>query len=335
MKFDVVVGNPPYQEESQGTSKRDEPIYHLFYELAFKVGTEVSLISPARFLFNAGSTPKQWNQKMLNDPHVKVAYYEQKSGSVFPNTDIKGGVAVLYRSADQNFGEIGTFTSFEELNSILKKVVSLPGFSSFSDIVTNRGSYRYSDFAYEDRPEILAKTSDRRLASNAFEKLSEIFYDVQPNDGNEYAKILGRENATRVFKYFRRDYLQEPSNFEKYKVIFPKANGSGSLGETLSSPFVGVPLIGYLETFISAGEFDTEKEATNVLKYIKTKFTRTLLGTLKITQENTKKTWKNVPMQDFTQNSDIDWNQTISEIDRQLYKKYGLNETEIEFIEEK
>lgn len=100
MKFDVVVGNPPYQEESQGTSKRDEPIYHLFYELAFKVGTEVSLISPARFLFNAGSTPKQWNQKMLNDPHVKVAYYEQKSGSVFPNTDIKGGVAVLYRGAD-------------------------------------------------------------------------------------------------------------------------------------------------------------------------------------------------------------------------------------------
>ncbi|WP_328230335.1 hypothetical protein [Weissella cibaria] len=60
-----------------------------------------------------------------------------------------------------------------------------------------------------------------------------------------------------------------------------------------------------------------------------------MLGTLKITQENTKKTWKNVPMQDFTQNSDIDWNQTISEIDRQLYKKYGLNETEIEFIEEK
>ena len=335
MKFDVVIGNPPYQEESAGTSRRDEPIYHLFYDSAFNIADKVCLISPARFLFNAGSTPKRWNQKMLNDKHIKVAYYEQNSGEVFQNTDIKGGVVILYRNKSEKLGPIGLFTHFNELNTIVNKVTSRSDFKPFSDIITNRGSYRYSDFAYEDSPEVLAKTSDRRLASNAFEKLSEIFYDIKPKDNNEYVSILGRENANRVYKWFNRKYLDEPQNFEHYKVIFPKANGSGAIGEVLSTPLIGEPLIGYLETFISAGEFDNKLSAENCLKYIKSKFARALLGALKITQENTRKTWIKVPMQDFTPNSDIDWTQSISEVDKQLYKKYDLSQEEIDFIETK
>lgn len=70
-----------------------------------------------------------------------------------------------------------------------------------------------------------------------------------------------------------------------------------------------------------------------MLKYIQTKFARTLLGTLKVTQDNPKDTWANVPMQDFTPDSDIDWSKSIPEIDAQLYAKYGLSEEEIAFIE--
>ncbi|MGO1442546.1 MAG: restriction endonuclease, partial [Lactobacillus delbrueckii] len=70
-------------------------------------------------------------------------------------------------------------------------------------------------------------------------------------------------------------------------------------------------------------------------KYIKTKFCRTLLGTLKITQHNSISAWKNVPLQDFTSNSDIDWTKSIPEIDQQFYKKYNLTEDEINFIETK
>lgn len=340
MKFDVVIGNPPYQEESAGTSKRDEPIYHLFYDASFKIADKVCLISPARFLFNAGSTPKRWNQEMLNDEHVKVIYYEQNSSNVFQNTDIKGGVVVLFRNKSKRFDPIGLFTHFIELNTIVNKVTSRKDFKSFSDIVTNRGSYRYSDFAYEDNPLVLAKASDRRLSSNAFEKLSEIFHDVLPEDQNEYVSILGRENANRVYKWFNRRYLDEPSNFESYKVIFPKANGSGAIGEVLSTPLIGEPLIGepligYLETFISAGEFDNQVSAENCLKYIKSKFCRALLGVLKITQENTKKTWAKVPLQDFTSTSDIDWTQSVADVDKQLYKKYDLTQEEIDFIETK
>jgi 23S rRNA G2445 N2-methylase RlmL len=67
-KFDVVIGNPPYQEEAQGDGTRDTPVYHLFMDAAYEVGTKAVLITPARFLFNAGFTPKAWNEKMLADP---------------------------------------------------------------------------------------------------------------------------------------------------------------------------------------------------------------------------------------------------------------------------
>ena len=103
----------------------------------------------------------------------------------------------------------------------------------------------------------------------------------------------------------------------------------------LSTPLIGAPLIGATDTFLNIGSFDDENVAENVLKYVKTKFARTMLGILKITQHNPRSTWKYVPLQDFTPNSDIDWTKSVSEIDQQLYKKYGLTADEIEFIETK
>ncbi len=87
--FDYVIGNPPYQEDTKDTS--DKPVYNLFMDGAFEVSDKVEMITPARFLFNAGKTPKSWNRKMLSDEHFKVLHYEQNSSEVFPSTDIKGG----------------------------------------------------------------------------------------------------------------------------------------------------------------------------------------------------------------------------------------------------
>ena len=101
----------------------------------------------------------------------------------------------------------------------------------------------------------------------------------------------------------------------------------------MSTPTVGAELVGYTQTFIGIGAFDTKYEAESALKYTKTKFCRTMLGILKITQDNDRETWRCVPLQDFTSNSDIDWSKTIHDIDLQLYRKYGLDETEIDFIE--
>ncbi|WP_323843583.1 Eco57I restriction-modification methylase domain-containing protein [Moraxella sp. Pampa] len=334
MKFDVIVGNPPYQENAKGESTKDTPIYHHFYELAEKHSDKYCLISPARFLFNAGSTDKNWNEKMLNDKHIKVVYYEQKSDNLFSNTDIKGGIAILYRDIYQDFGKVGTFTTFSELNTISLKVGQLAK-DTLDEIVTNRGQYRYSDKIYKDYPSEMTQISDRRIASNAFIKLPNLFTDKIPNDGGEYIQILGRFENDRCFKWFKRAYLSEPENLGSFKVILPKANGSGAIGEVLSTPLIGEPLIGYTETFVAIGCFDNRLEAENCLKYIKSKFARTMLGILKITQDNTKEKWSKVPLQDFTNNSDIDWTVCIADIDKQLYAKYGLSDDEIAFIESK
>ncbi|MBR0384335.1 MAG: Eco57I restriction-modification methylase domain-containing protein, partial [Eubacteriaceae bacterium] len=233
--FDYVIGNPPYQEETAGTSTSDKPIYNLFMNTSYEVADKVELITPARFLFNAGATPKKWNEKMLNDEHFKVLSYEPKSEKVFNDTDIKGGVAITYRDNAKSYGAIGAFTAFDELNSIKKKVDAF-GEDSLSNVVTNRGLYRYSQTAYNEHPEELAKTSDARIAPNAFEKLSLLFTDTNPNDGHEYIQIFGLQKGKRVYKWVRKDYVKEVPNLYKYKVMIPKANGSGAIGEVLSTP---------------------------------------------------------------------------------------------------
>ena len=326
MKFDVVIGNPPYQEETKDTS--DKPIYNYFMSEAYKFADKVCFITPARFLFNAGKTPKKWNAKMLNDKHLKVAYYEQDSSNVFPNTDIKGGVAITYRDTQENFGKIGTFTHFEELNSILRKVLN-NSFESIEPIVGVQLDYKFKkEF----------KISQVGLKTNVFKKQKHLFTDSQVTDTQ--VAILGLNGRNRVYKYIESKYFDLPQNHQKWKVYLPKSNGSGAIGEVLSTPLVGEPLVGeplvgHTETFIGIGEFNNREEAENLLKYIKTKFARTMLGTLKITQDNTRSAWRNVPLQYFTNNSDIDWSQSITQIDQQLYKKYGLDEREIKFIEEK
>ncbi|MDO5309828.1 MAG: hypothetical protein Q4G03_10130 [Planctomycetia bacterium] len=152
--------------------------------------------------------------------------------------------------------------------------------------------------------------------------------------GGGYVRVIGLIKNKRTILYLKQDYIeQDHPNLFKYKVILPKANGSGALGEVISTPLIGEPLIGYTETFIGIGAFDTREEAEAALKYIKTKFARAMLGILKVTQENRKGKWKYVPLQDFTSSSDIDWSGTVAEIDEQLYRKYGLSQEEINFIE--
>lgn len=331
MKFDFAIGNPPYQQPSKGENSNDTPVYHYFFDAAKEIADRIELITPARFLFNAGGTPASWNEKMLNDKHFKVAKYYQDATVVFPNTEIKGGVVVSYIDKEKDFIPVELFTPYEELNSIIKKIIS--NYKSISLIVTNRGSYRYSDAAYKNEPENMKKTSDRRIAPSCFERMPDLFTEDKPSDGEEYIIIIGVNKGERIRRWFRREYLCENETLDKFKVLVSKASGNGTFGETLSAPIVGIPGEGYTETFISIGKSDVKEEAYNIEKYIKTKFSRAMLGVLKVTQNMSRDTWKYVPLQDFTSSSDIDWSKSIPEIDQQLYRKYGLTEEEIEFIE--
>lgn len=337
VKFDVIIGNPPYQEQTIGDNVTfAPPIYHKFMEESYNLANKVSLITPARFLFNAGSTPKEWNKKMLNDRHLKVLYFEEDSSKVFPKTDIKGGVVITYRDKDKNFEPIEIFTRHPELSCIMKKVIPLTQ-NTLDSLISGRGVYKLSDTALLDHPEIeqlQSKGHKKDVGSGAFKILSDIiFFADKPDDGKDYVKVLGLLKSQRVYHWIDRRYLDAPQSFNQFKVIMPQANGNGAFGEVISSPLVEKPFVGATETFLSIGGFTTEFEANAALKYIKTKFVRAMLGILKITQANTRDKWAKVPLQDFTINSDIDWNKDIFEIDKQLYEKYGLDDHEISFIE--
>jgi hypothetical protein len=344
MKFDYVIGNPPYQDEMEGTS--DNPVYNLFMDATYPMASVVELITPARFLFNAGKTPKTWNEKMLNDEHLKVLYYEQNSAKIFNNTDIKGGVVITYHDREKECGAIQIFTAYPLLNTIIQKVKKQIK-SSLSDIVFAPESYKFTKQMYVDHPEILSMTMiskgkevpliskghDYDLTSNIFDKLYNIVFFETKQGADECVEIFGRKSNECVCLYVNRKYIAKHPNLDKYKLFFPKANGSGRFGEVMTDSDIGEKGVGHTQTFISIGAFDTREEAKNLQKYLKCKLARALLYVLKVTQDNKKSVWKYVPLQDFTAHSDIDWSKSVAEIDQQLYRKYDLTADEIEFIE--
>ena len=274
---------------------------------------------------------------MLNDNHFKVMEYEEDCSKVFSNTEIKGGIAITYRDSEKDFGTIEIFTPYPELNTILHKIRRNRDFSSMSEVVISSYSYHFKEQLYTDFPELIGRLSkghELDLKSNVFEKMPEPFLKEIVDNRTAYLKILGRESNERIYRYIKKEYVRDDvCNLYTYKVFLPGATGNGDFGETISMPIIGEPGTGSTETFLSIGILQNEKEARNVIKYICSKFARAMFGILKRTQANTPDKWKWVPLQNFTDKSDIDWSVSLANIDKQLYKKYGLSEEEIAFIE--
>jgi hypothetical protein len=323
MKFDAVVGNPPYQESTDTNFAK--PVYHYFIDSAKNMTPKyVCMVHPARFLFNAGATPKEWNEKMLNDPHLSIVMYEPESQKLFSGVEIKGGICVtLWQKNNKGKGLEGLFIDQPELRTIVKKI----GNGGFNTIVSPRGETKLTISLDPKYPK------DLRLAPNYFVRFPEIFKKNQ--DSVSSIKVIGLEEGNKRTERFVEAKLINDLKLNKWKVFMPKAIGSGSFGEAMSELLIGEPKTCCTYTFLQVGAFSSKYEADNCLRYLKSKLTRALLGTLKITQNNSSDVWKNVPLQDFTKKSDIDWSKSILEIDKQLYKKYGLSKEEIAFIEEK
>lgn len=334
MKFDFIIGNPPYQEETESDSTRMPPIYHKFMEQSYQTAERVLLITPARFLFNAGQTPKAWNEKMLQDEHFKVLFYEQDASKIFPNTDIKGGVVISFRNSNEQYEPICVFVPYLELRGILKKAGAKNIEDSLTNIADSSNVYDLNNI-YANHPDYTKYIGDggrhSQLKTNVL-NINPIFTDA-PTENDDYA-VYGLVNKKRGKKYCHRRYLKaNHKSLFKYKVLVPKATGSGKFGDTLSDMIILKPNEAFTQTYISIGMFGSEIEAYNLEKYLKTKFSRALLFVLKVTQDNLPAVWRYVPTQNFTNDSDIDWSKSIAEIDKQLYVKYGLDENEISFIE--
>jgi type II restriction enzyme len=342
MKFDYIIGNPPYQDESVGNQENfAKPIYNYFLEQAYQCCEKVELIHPARFLFNAGSTPKAWNEKMLNDTHLKVLYYEPNSAKCFPHTNIMGGIVVTYHDTSKAFRPIRIFTAFPELNGVYTKVSAAANFESLSSIVFTQNKFNL-DQLYKDHEDfktiIGSEGKDKRFRNNIFEKIN-IF--TEEKKSKDDIAVYGIIKNKRVWRYINSRYVDfDHENIKKWKVFVPRANGSDSIGQSeatqlIGEPIIAGPLIGHTQSFISIGVLNNQSEANSLMKYIKSKFARVLLGIRKVTQDNDREAWSLIPKQDFTSSSDIDWSKSIHEIDLQLYKKYGLDDKETAFIETK
>ena len=353
MNFDAIIGNPPYQVMANGDANGSDAIYNLFIDVTQSFGNNITLLHPAKFLFNSGKTPKPWNKKMLNDEHFRIIHYWPNSSELFPTIQLPGGIVISEWNRNISFGKIDTFVPFEPLKNALEKVNKKTQ-TRLDSIIYPAESYNFTQKLHDDNPNIAKRLSKGHmfdLKSPVLEKLPDIFLKEKPND--EYVQIYGRIDGNRDYRWIKKEYLEVPDNFEFYKVFLPDSNGSGAIGESESTqligePFIGNPLTGATQTFLSIGKFKDKISAEKCMTYIKSKFARAILGTLKVTQHNPRTIWKNVPIQDFTKNSDIDWNKSISkidtkaqskyhldinEIDAQLYAKYNLSADEIDFIE--
>lgn len=336
-KFDVVIGNPPYQEDLIGDNEsKSPPIYHHFMDASFEISEQTVLITPARWLSNAGQTPKAWNRKTLSDEHLRVAYYERNSSKVFPGPAIDGGVVVTHRDVSRLMGPIGDSSHMSAQAKSLVATVRATSDASLATTITEHPC-SWVPQVFAEHPELqgrLPASSGLRMKTNTFEKMDELCLSEHPNDAHEYVEILGLADRKRVSRWVRRDYVVTPDVVHRHKVIISSADGAAvKAGRVVGTPTAHGPGVGFTQTFMSIGLFNAAAEAEACARYIKSKFARAMLSTLKTTQHNSAIKWTNVPLQDFTATSDIDWSRSIPEIDQQLYAKYGLSDDEIEFIE--
>lgn len=316
MKFDVIVGNPPYQITTAGEENgaQARPLYHLFVEQAKLLAPKyLIMIIPSRW-FAGGWGLDGFRNNMLLDKHIKELHDFPISSDCFPGVEIKGGVCYFLREKDYDaktkfythFGgkitsiaerflkekNCDTLIRYNEAIPILEKVKSL-GETTFESIVSTKKPFGFT-----------TNYKGSKISSPNLVKLY----------GNKRIEFVERSKIERSI---------EAVNM--YKIFMSKAYGAG---ETFPHQIVNIPIIGEpnsccTETYLLVGGFETKREAENVARYISTKFFRFLVLLIKNTQDCMKKVYSFVPMQDFMKV----WT------DENLYKKYGLAETEIAFIE--
>jgi len=313
MKFDVIVGNPPYQLSDGGAQASAKPLYHLFVEQALKLKpTSLSIIIPARW-YSGGKGLDEFRDRMLNDKHIShlVDYFD--SNECFPGVDLSGGVCFFLRSQDYSGPchiysiingkkteahrfllekEEDSFVRFNEAVDILHKVKSFCE-ESFSLIVSSRKPFGIA--------------TNETFSSSKTPNSIKIY--AYPNNGYIHvSQIMDNSKIVKTHKVYISYAYGERGNFPYF---------------VIGKPFYGEPNTCCTETYLVIGPFISEDTCKNVIEYMKTKFFRFLVLLRKNTQHATSKVYKFVPLQDFSH----PWT------DEMLYKKYGLAPEEIAFIE--
>lgn len=341
VKFDVVIGNPPYQEsDNKSGNGSATPLYDKFIELSISIKPKyISLITPSVW-FLGGKGLDNFRRKMLEDIHIKSFHNYVTPNDVFQNVSLRGGVNFFVW--DANFNNTKCFIHTETIKN--------------SKIVDNSDRpYRLLDldlFISDSRAyTLLQNMLERNYISLDFEDKKLMLYGFV-SERNPFGiattmKDFGEENDDNDVKIFaskgrvgflpRSTIKRNQELVDSYKVLTAFANNIGTdLPDDNLNTIVSEPKSACTETYLVIGGNLklTRDTAKNLSRYLKTKFVRMLIMLAKANQNGTRKTYRFVPLQNFTNESDINWSQSIAEIDQQLYRKYELSEEEIMFIEE-
>lgn len=324
MKFDAVVGNPPYQIMDGGAKSSASPVYNYFVMQSIKINPKyLSMIMPSRW-YAGGKGLDGFRDNMLKDQRISVLVDYFDSTECFPGVDISGGICYFLWDANSNAKCKVTTIRHNNINSLSRKLLlddddSFIRFNEAINIIEKINASDGKSFSHyiSSRKPFGLNTSIKAVSKE--ECKEPVFIYAYPNNGYiDLSKIKCNKELINKFKVCISYAYGERGNFPYF---------------VIGKPFIADKGTCCSETYLVAYSSDDLYSIQSVVKYMKTKFLRFLVLLRKNTQHATKGVYNYVPLQDFTENSDIDWSKTIPEIDQQLYKKYNLSDEEIAFIE--
>lgn len=327
MKFDTIIGNPPYQEEDGGAGASAKPIYNQFVNVSKEVGsTYLCIIMPSRWMAS-GKGLDEFRNAMLNDKQIAELHDFMHPEDVFPNTNNRGGVCYFMRNAnyDNTEHKVKVVTHYENYSHSTHRALRTDNLDIF--VRDSQAIGILDKIFYEGGVDTI---NNYISAAKAFGFRTFFIEDERFNNSadnlHDAIKCYGRAGKVG---YVEREEVQSHSEWiDKWKVYVPESNNIGTeLNDDNQNSFVGAPGTICTETYLVVGaELDlTQEEASNLSNYLRTRFARFLLSLAKISQHGTSKTYRFIPLQDFSKS----WT------DAELYAKYGLTAEEIDFIESK
>lgn len=327
MKFDVIIGNPPYQLSDGGAQASAGAIYNKFVEQAIKLKPRyLTMITPSRW-FTGGKNLNDFRERMLHDNRLRIIHDFPDASECFPGVEIKGGVNYFLWDRDHR-GDCNIITHkggkiiSEDTRPLLEKDCEI--FIRNNELVS---IYRkVKKMGEESFIKLVSSTKPYGLRGDFFKDPSKYHLPPVTKEIIEDGLIIyGLYNNKRTKRYVEKNYpVPKKELLKGYKMFMARNQGAGLFGEAFSEPIFAGPNELCTETFIEIGPFKSEQEMKNCYSYIKTKFFRAMVGVRKIDQGASQGVYKYVPIQDFSKA----WT------DEELYKKYNLSKKEIKFIEE-